>query len=1067
MPRVAHLNQAQAGDELSAGSADLSRVSEFVGRDAERAALDAAWARARSGESAVVSVHGAAGYGKTTLVTDFLSRARPGMLLHATGDPDETTLPFGVLGQLFRPGAAPLGSLPAPLKAALAGEPADPLAVGSAVLEALGRLSGGDDSGAAYDGAPGDAHDGDHDDVLSSSRDGDHDDVLGRARGSARDYVRKGVPGDNRNGLSHDGVSGVDRDGVLRVNRNGLSHDGVSGGTRPAPGTEPRHIRPAEPGKDRRHRPADPRDAPAGLVIVVDDVQWADTPSIRALVFALRRLRAERVLAVLIRRDDSLGDLPFGLQRLLQDAAIDVAVGEFGPSEMAGLARERGIRELSRRALTRLVESSAGSPLHAAALLDELTPDQLEDDPDAPLPAPRTFAGLILARLRSCDDAARALVQGAAVMGDGESLRRIAQVAGVDDPFQVFDRAAVGGLLDPLLAGGAVRLAHPLTRSAVYHAIPAAERAGLHRRAAALLAQTNEMASLRHRVAASSGTDAGLADAVAARASADVARGAWLAAAEGFRVAAELCGPHHPAVSEYTLRMVECLALGGDVAAVRVAAAAIERRERGALRDYALGRMHALTGDLPAAAELMASAWEQQEQRQAADPTLAARIAGESARLAVMTGRGLDAIDWAQRALGLASPEDAARGDAMTVMLLAFGILGRSRDGLALVADLPEEVHEPTPAQLDGIVGRGLMSLWNDDLERARADLGLAVKVTRRTGPVHLNLWVAAYSADTAYRLGDWDLAIAEAETGAALARDLDNAWTLPMLHALAALPHAARGDFDVARAHVDAALAAADAAGDVPNRLWAVIARARLARARWDAAGVVEALESLDAIKHLDGVREPGVQAWQSLYAGGLVATGRFDDAEAVLDEAAGFALSRGHRVEELAVERIRARLAAARGDLPGAFAVIERASELRDSIDGRPFETAQFDLARGALLRRAGKRSAAAGLLRQALAVFEELGAEPWAEQTRQELRRSGASQRAARSTELTPHEEMVAGLVAQGLSNRRIADQLGVTPKAVEYHLSNVYAKLGVHSRVQLATLHSALEAGPDRA
>lgn len=891
----------------------------------------------------MVSVNGPAGYGKTTLVADFLRRVRPGMLLHATGDPDETTLPFGVLDQLFRPSAAAPGSLPAALVSALAGAPADPLAVGSAVLTALADLA-------------------------------------------------------------------------------------MAGG-----------------------------DSHGGLVVVVDDVQWADAPSARALVFALRRLRAERVLAVLVCRDDSLGDLPFGLQRLLQDAAIDVAVGAFGAPEMAELARDRGIGELSRRALTRLVESSAGSPLHAAALLDELTAAQLEEDPDEPLPAPRTFAELILARLRSCGSSARALVQAAAVMGDGESLRLVAQVAEVDDPFPTFDHAAAAGLLDPLLAGGAVRLAHPLTRSAVYHAIPAAERAGLHRRATELLAEADAVASLRHRVAASSGPDVDLAEAVAARAAEDVARGAWLAAGEGFRVAAELCGPHHPAEPEYTLRMVECLALGSDVAAARVATTVVERRERGALRDYALGRIYALTGDLTAASDLMASAWEQLEHRAAADPDLAARIAGESARLAVMTGRGQDAVDWAQRAMGLASPEDAARGDAMAVMLLAFGILGRSRDGLAFVASLPDTTSDPTPAELDGIVGRGLMSLWNDDLERANADLGLAVQVTRRTGPVHLNLYVAAFLADTAYRLGDWDLTIAEAESGAALARDLDNAWTLPMLHALAALPHAARGHFDVARAHVDAALAAAAAAGDVPNRLWAVIAQARLARARWDATGVVEALEQLDAIKYLDGVREPGVQAWQSLYAGGLVAKGRFDDAEAVLDEAAGFALSRGHRVEQLAVERIRARLAAARGDIPEALELLEEARLLRDTIEGRPFETAQFDLAHGTVLRRASKRGAAAARLRQALSVFDELGAEPWADRTRQELRRCGVGQRAARATELTPHEQMVAGMVSQGMSNRKIAAELGVTPKAVEYHLSNVYAKLGVHSRVQLVTLH----------
>lgn len=953
---MAHRDPATEDGRADAVAGDRAGASAFVGRGPERAVLDAAWARAQAGTAVVVSVQGPAGFGKTWLVGDFLQRAQPPAVRYATGDPDETTVPFGVLDQLFRPGGDAFpDALPAALTAAVAGEPVDPLAVGSAVLEALD-----------------------------------------------------------------------------------------------SPVT----------------------DQPGGLVVVVDDVQWADAPSLRALVFALRRLRFERVLTVLVCRDDSLGQLPVGLQRLLQDAATSVPVGGFGTPEISALAHARGIAALSRHAVARLVTSTAGSPLHATALLDELTPAQIENDPHQPLPAPRTFAELIAGRLRSCSADSRALVQAAAVVGDGQSLRLVARVAGIDDPLAAFERAATAGLWRMPLVGGVVRLAHPLTRSALYHAIPVSMRAQLHGRAAELLAETDAAASLRHRVAGTTGLDAELAAAVGARAAADVARGAWPTAAEGFRVAAELCGPDHRDMAGYILRMVECLALSGDAAATRAVATGIERYERSALRDYCLGRLRALTGDLPPAVDLLASAWSLQQwhspdgsaQPTPTDPVLAARIAGESARVAVMTGRGGDAIDWAQRAMSLASPDDAARGDAMAVTLLAFGILGRSRDGLAFVAGLPDTIAEPTPTELDGIVGRGLLSLWNDDLERAYRDLGLAVRVTRQSGPVHLNLFVSAFFADTAYRRGEWDLTIAEAEAGAALARDLDNAWTLPMLHALAAMPHAARGHFDAAAVHVDAALAAAAAVGDIPNRLWAVISQARLARARGDMPGVVAALQPLTEIQHLDGVREPGVQAWQSLYAGALVATGRLDDAEAVLDEAEEFATSRGHLVEQLAVGRTRARLAAARGNLDAALGVIVDYEGLYDSMDGRPFETAQFDLAYGVLLRRVSKRTAAAARLRRAHTVFTQLEAVPWIDAADRELRRCGAGRRAATPTELTPHEQMVAGFVTRGFSNRRVAAELGVTPKAVEYHLSNIYAKLGIRSRVQLAIMHRSRDPDP---
>jgi DNA-binding NarL/FixJ family response regulator len=124
-----------------------------------------------------------------------------------------------------------------------------------------------------------------------------------------------------------------------------------------------------------------------------------------------------------------------------------------------------------------------------------------------------------------------------------------------------------------------------------------------------------------------------------------------------------------------------------------------------------------------------------------------------------------------------------------------------------------------------------------------------------------------------------------------------------------------------------------------------------------------------------------------------------------------------------------------------------------------GRTVDRARTSLAYGEFLRRSRRRVDARGHLRAALEVFDEVGAEPWAERARQELRASGETARkrdVSTTEELTPQELQTARLVAQGLSNREVAERLFVSPRTVEYHLSNAYQKLGLRSRGELAQL-----------
>jgi DNA-binding CsgD family transcriptional regulator len=147
----------------------------------------------------------------------------------------------------------------------------------------------------------------------------------------------------------------------------------------------------------------------------------------------------------------------------------------------------------------------------------------------------------------------------------------------------------------------------------------------------------------------------------------------------------------------------------------------------------------------------------------------------------------------------------------------------------------------------------------------------------------------------------------------------------------------------------------------------------------------------------------------------------------------------------------RLRGLLAAAAGDLPNALISLERALAEQEGR-GWPFERGRTLLTLGETQRRAKQKRAARESLQAALAHFEELGAPLWAEKARADLRRLGGRPRGL--GELTPTEERVAALVAEGRTNREVAAALYVTERTVEGHLTRIYAKLGVRSRAELA-------------
>jgi DNA-binding CsgD family transcriptional regulator len=201
----------------------------------------------------------------------------------------------------------------------------------------------------------------------------------------------------------------------------------------------------------------------------------------------------------------------------------------------------------------------------------------------------------------------------------------------------------------------------------------------------------------------------------------------------------------------------------------------------------------------------------------------------------------------------------------------------------------------------------------------------------------------------------------------------------------------------------------------------------------------------------HDMGVREPTWPwlVWSELDA--LVELGQLERAVTLAQdlEARGRTLDRPLALATAA--RARGRICAARGDLEGALAELGQALAEHDRL-GWPFERARTLLALGVVLRRGKQKRAARQSLQEAAVVFDQLEAGLWAARTTAELGRIGG--RPPATGGLTPTERRVAELVAQGHSNREVADLLFLSVKTVAAHLTSAYAKLGVRSRTELA-------------
>jgi DNA-binding CsgD family transcriptional regulator/tetratricopeptide (TPR) repeat protein len=808
------------------------------------------------------------------------------------------------------------------------------------------------------------------------------------------------------------------------------------------------------------------------VILVVDDLHWADRTSAQALLFGLRRLRSDPVLVLLAARPGRLDRLGGSWARLLADGdrVRRLRLAGLSPAEVVTLASANRW-DLTAESGARLAEHTAGNPLYLLALLTELPADAFAGGP-AHLPAPAAYAAAVLSRLGRLPAPARDLVRAAAVLGTRAPARVATAMTGLADGTGAADAAVRARLLDfpPDRARDELAFTHPLVRAAVYEDLPPGHRRWLHLAAAGLLPAP---ASFAHRVAAAAGGfDGELATELIEAATASQATGAPRQAAQYLAWAAKV--DSDPGRGEQSLfGAVRLLIWTGDVQAAFEHAEAVEARPPSPDRRYVQAILAVAQGWLEhAAAELRALAGDLSPEGQ---PALFGHTTAALAMAYASLGDDEAALEWAERARAVAGAVPDADALARQALAWSYAKTGRISQALGLLTDCSARKPEPSGFDAELLTVRGVVRNWAGDYPGAVADLR-AVLRWHRAGVTIVGLTNAyAALAEAEFRRGDWDAAATHVEVAISLGRDLDHTWFLSYAHCVAAYLYAARGETETAADHAAAAQEAAGLAPSMEALACTALAYAHVAWARADWPGVIAALGPLERGDCGTASRYPNLVMWRYRLAEAWVNEGQVERARRLL---AGSPQTPWGGVVRADRGRIEA-LAWVRDGRPDrAEAVFEAAGGLGGS-GGAAAGAGAWRLGHGLLALDHGrfllaerKRRAAGTALLSARAVLAGLGAAALTEACDQGLRACGVLVPAPAGDAdggpgldaLTAREQVVARLVASGMTNREAAAELFVSVKTIEYHLSVIFTKLHIRSRRELIAGHRApAEAG----
>ena len=782
------------------------------------------------------------------------------------------------------------------------------------------------------------------------------------------------------------------------------------------------------------------------VVGLVDDAHWLDTATTSALTFVARRLALERVALIFAVREGEADAVDFGGLPVLRVAGLDAAAAAALLSDRAGLPVNPDVA-------ARLVDETAGNALALAELPAMLTPEHLRGD--LPLPSPLRLPGDVeaafLGRVRRLPDAAQVLLLVAATDTTQRVavLVRAAELLGV--PAERLDAAERAGLVST--RDGRVSFRHPLVRSAVYHAATDRERRQAHLALASVLDGDDEIERRAwHRATAALGPDEGAAadlDAAARRAN---ARGAYEVACAALERAAEvtedseprarrLAAAAHQAWRGGQLRRAEALLhrAGGLTLVPEL------RAEIGRLRAW----IEMTVGSPVAAVELLRDA-----SRRIAliDPDTALEMISEAAEAAWVVGD--HAV--ARRLTGPPAERISIDGSRTRFFVhLINGLRGLLDDDLgSAVEALRSAVDIARSSDDAGLVSRAAhVAFYVGDDAAARELNARLVARARTAGAVGELLPALERLAHAEVVTSRWPAAVANASEASRLAVETGQPQLAALPAAWLALIAALTGDRDrFQQAITDSQrLAGARPLGAYEPMVHGVVCWSHGVQLAADG-------QSASALGWFEEISHPVVARMAALDR--IETALHADQRQLARTWLASFEPFADHTGSAWANARV-AHCQALLSDAADAGQQFEEALAHHQHAD-RGFERARTELAYGRFLRRIRHRVQARGHLRAALHVFDGLGAIPWSERTRQELRASGESARKRDPStlrDLTPQELQVARLVAEGLTTKDVAARLFLSPRTIEFHLHNVFAKLQISSRTELA--HIPLE------
>jgi DNA-binding CsgD family transcriptional regulator/tetratricopeptide (TPR) repeat protein len=775
------------------------------------------------------------------------------------------------------------------------------------------------------------------------------------------------------------------------------------------------------------------------LLCLISEASWLDAASADALVFVARRLEREPIVLLFAAREGQVrrfvapGLPELHLRGLDAKAAAELLASRVGP--LAPQVRDR------------LIDESGGNPLALLELPAPLTNQQLSGQELLPEPLLLTarLQQVFLQRFQGLPQATQTLLLVAAAEGSGELAIILAAGQLLAVELTALTPAEEAGLVQ--VSDFHLRFRHPLVRWAIYQDATFAARQAAHRALLQVLGAPQQAdRRVWHLAAATLGPDEQVAAELEASADRAWRRGGPSAAAVALQRAAALSPPDGP----QTRRLVAAAEHLWEAGHTTQAATLVDQVEPGVAELSVRARAAHVRGHIELASGIPATACrllvEGANLLGRSDPRRATEMLVLAARAALSANQLSRIVDEINPAISRLPGQHDVRVQRVADGLLAAGLV--RGPPAATTMDRPLEVATgwPHPA----FTWMWPMLIVAEPTDDGDEPYVRAVTARRTAGTVSSLTVALANLALAEAALGLWPDAVANASEGLRLARDTDQPATAAYFLVMLAAMAANQGQAEDCRQLSNEALATA-------TRLHLVVVAAF---ASWTLA-LLDLTEGrpLAALDRMQALATPGHPTAHAAIA--LLATGTLVEAAARANQLGGLEsdvarFERWARVDrrtwtQLVAHRCRALITqgpAAEQHYRAALAV-GGAGEL-------VWECARTELLYGEWLRRARRRADARTHLRAALEEFERLGAAPWADRARSELRASGQTARKRDSStqqQLTPQERQVARLASQGLSNQQIADQLFVSRHTVGYHLHKVYTKLGVTSRAEL--------------